>query len=165
MKVHFSSESTEWSTPQPFYDELNKEFNFTLDVCATEKNAKCAAYYTKKDDALTKTWSGTCFMNPPYGDPEYPCKPKCKKKICEKRGHHNDVYRPGIGDFVKKAHDSAKYDGATVVCLLPARTDTAWFQDYCLGAEVRFLRGRLKFGSAENSAPFPSVVVIFRSKK
>ena len=98
-------------------------------------------------------------MNPPYGDPEWPCKKVCKKKICVKRGHHNDMYVPGIVDWVRYAH-TASLKGVTVVCLLPARTDTAWWHDYCMKGEIRFIRGRLKFGNQTNSAPFPSAIVV-----
>ena len=135
--LHFSSATAEWETPQAFFDKLNAEFGFTLDVCATPENAKCARYFTKETDGLAQTWSGVCWMNPPYGRE--------------------------IGKWVKKAHEESR-NGATVVCLLPARTDTKWFQDYCIPfGEIRFLRGRLKFGGHNNSAPFPSAIVIFKS--
>lgn len=130
----FSSATDEWPTPQGFFDALNAEFGFELDVCATPENAKCPKYFTREDDGLSQTWSGVCWMNPPYGRQ--------------------------IAVWVKKAYESAQ-NGATVVCLLPSRTDTAWFHDYCVKGEVRFIRGRLKFGESKNSAPFPSVVVIF----
>ena len=130
-----SSNSGEWETPQAFFDELNKEFGFTLDVCATQENAKCERYFTREEDGLKQAWSGVCWMNPPYGRE--------------------------IGKWVKMAYASGRM-GVTVVCLLPARTDTKWFQDYCLRSkDIRFVRGRLKFGGSKNSAPFPSVVVVF----
>jgi phage N-6-adenine-methyltransferase len=138
MSVHFSSATDLWSTPQAFYDELDAEFDFTLDPCATPENAKCALYYTQEDDGLAQDWSGErVFMNPPYG------------RV--------------IGYWVKKAMESK----TLVVCLVPARTDTRWWHDYVIegGAEVRFLKGRLKFGNSKNSAPFPSAVVIFNPKK
>ena len=135
MAVHFSSETDEWPTPQDFFDKLNEEFHFTLDVCATPENAKCPRYYTKRENGLLQKWEGVCWMNPPYGRE--------------------------IGQWVKKAYESA-IGGATVVCLLPARTDTSWWHDYCMKGEVRFIRGRLKFGGASENAPFPSAVVIFR---
>ena len=135
MAVHFSSETDEWPTPQDFFDKLNAEFNFELDVCATPENAKCDRYFTKRENGLLQKWEGVCWMNPPYGRE--------------------------IGQWVKKAYESA-LDGATVVCLLPARTDTAWWHDYCMKGEIRFVRGRLKFGNATENAPFPSAVVIFR---
>lgn len=132
----FSSATDMWETPQNFFDELDKEFHFSCDVCATRENAKCAKFYTPEQDGLKQTWGGTLWMNPPYGRE--------------------------IGKWVKKASES----NATVVCLLPARTDTRWFHDYIYGkAEIRFVRGRLKFGGSKNSAPFPSMVVIFRGAK
>jgi phage N-6-adenine-methyltransferase len=134
----FSSKTDEWSTPQDFFDELNKEFNFTLDPCATPENAKCEKYYTKEDDGLKQDWSGeTVFCNPPYGR--------------------------AIKDWVKKCYEESKKPNTTVVMLIPARTDTSYFHDYIYhkAKEIRFIRGRLKFGNAKNSAPFPSMVVIF----
>lgn len=136
--VIFSSKTDEWSTPQDFFDELNKEFNFTLDPCATPENAKCEKYYTKEDDGLKQDWSGeTVFCNPPYGR--------------------------AIKDWVKKCYEESKKPNTTVVILIPARTDTSYFHDYIYhkAKEIRFIRGRLKFGNAKNSAPFPSMVVIF----
>ena len=135
IEVHFSSETDEWPTPQDFFDRLNEEFGFELDVCATPENAKCPHYFTKRENGLLQKWTGVCWMNPPYGRE--------------------------IGQWVKKAYESA-LDGATVVCLLPARTDTSWWHDYCMKGEIRFVRGRLKFGNASENAPFPSAVVVFR---
>lgn len=134
--VMFSSKTDMWETPQDFFDELNDEFSFTLDVAASDHNAKCYHYYTKHEDGLKMPWHGVVWCNPPYGRE--------------------------IGKWVKKAYFEAIL-GTTVVMLIPARTDTKWFHDYILGkAEVRFIRGRLKFGGSKNSAPFPSMVVIFR---
>jgi phage N-6-adenine-methyltransferase len=133
--VHFSSASPEWSTPQELFDELDAEFGFELDVCATAGNAKCERYFTQVDDGLAQVWRGVCWMNPPYGD--------------------------GIGAWMRKAHESSLL-GATVVCLIPARTDTRWWQDIATVGEVRFVRGRLRFGGTAAGAPFPSAVVIFR---
>lgn len=134
MSVHYSSSTSEWETPQDLFDLLAGEFPFDLDVCATADNAKCAAFYTAEQDGLAQPWAGTCWMNPPYG------------RV--------------IGDWVKKAYESAQA-GATVVCLVPARVDTGWWWDYARYGEVRFLRGRLKFGGGDMGAPFPSVLVIF----
>lgn len=139
LDVHYSSKSPEWSTPQEFFDELDREFHFTLDPCCTEGNAKCELHFTEADDGLALSWHGeTVFMNPPYGRE--------------------------ISKWVAKAYDEAKA-GAVVVCLLPARTDTAWWHAFCAKGEIRFVRGRLKFGEATTSAPFPSAVVIFRSER
>ena len=129
-----------WATPQDLFDELNAEFGFTLDVCAEEFNAKCQRYFTPKQDGLAQKWEGVCWMNPPYGRT--------------------------VGDWIRKAQQSAEDNGATVVCLLPARTDTSWWHE-CIAphlgerVEARFLKGRLKFGDQENSAPFPSVIIVF----
>ena len=137
----FSSATDNWSTPQDFFDKLNDEFHFTLDVCADENNHKCEHYYTKEIDGLSSPWIGTVWCNPPYG-----------RKI---------------GEWVRRAYISSQIGSATVVMLLPARTDTRWFHDYIYNksnTEIRFIKGRLKFGGCKNSAPFPSMVVIFRSK-
>lgn len=133
MNVHFSSKTDQWATPQNFFDRLNEEFHFELDVCADEKNTKCKKFFTEEMDGLKMQWGGVNWMNPPYGRE--------------------------IGKWVKKASENP-----LTVCLLPARTDTRWFHDYILGkAEIRFIKGRLKFGDSKNSAPFPSMVVIFRN--
>ena len=132
-RVHYSSKSDEWETPWSLFIDLHCEFEFTLDPCATPENAKCEQYFTMEDDGLEKSWEGErVFCNPPYG-----------RKIVK---------------WVKKASEQ---DGL-VVMLLPARTDTVWFHKYIYEkAEIRFLKGRLKFGDSVNSAPFPSMVVIF----
>ena len=136
-KVHYSSNSVEWETPQELFDELNKEFDFNLDVCATKENAKCKKYFTKKDDGLHQEWGQyRCWMNPPYGSE--------------------------IGMWVQHA-------AFTNLCvsLLPARTDTRWFHDYIYKnprAEIRFLKGRLRFSGQKSAAPFPNMIVIFRRK-
>ena len=140
--VMFSSATDNWSTPQDFFDKLNDEFHFTLDVCADENNHKCEHYYTKEIDGLSRPWVGTVWCNPPYG-----------RKI---------------GEWVRRAYILSHIGSATVVMLLPARTDTRWFHEYIYNksnTEIRFIKGRLKFGGCKNSAPFPSMVVIFRSKQ
>ena len=133
--VHFSSATDLWSTPSKFYDDLNAEFLFTLDVCATFENAKCQKFFTVYDDGLSQEWNGVCWMNPPYGRT--------------------------ISDWMKKAYSSS-LNNATVVCLVPSRTDTNWWHDFAMMGEIRFIKGRLKFGGHKNSAPFPSAVVVFR---
>lgn len=136
--VHFSSATDMWATPQKTFDELNREFNFVLDVCAVAENTKCLSYYSPVQDGLKQKWNigGTAWMNPPYGR--------------------------SIGLWIKKAYEESKA-GATVVGLLPARTDTRYFHEYIYGkAEIRFIKGRLKFGDAKNSAPFPSMIVIWK---
>ena len=128
----------EWSTPPATFAELHSEFGFTLDPGATPENATCPTFYTKAEDGLAQSWVGhTVFMNPPYGRE--------------------------IGKWMRKAYDSWLL-GATVVCLVPARTDTAWWHNYAMCGEIRFLRGRLKFGAGTQSAPFPSAVVVFRGR-
>ena len=146
QKVVFSSKSAEWETPQDFFDKLNKEWNFTLDPCCADSTAKCKTYFTEKDDGLSKDWSGhTVFMNPPYGR--------------------------SIGKWVKKAYEEGQKKDTCVVCLLPSRTCTKWFHDYCMKADwLYFVKGRLKFknkvvvprkGKALSPAPFPSVIAVF----
>jgi len=123
-------------TPQALFDRLDKEFNFTCDAAASAKNAKCNVFFTRRQNGLTQNWGKhVVFLNPPYG--------RC------------------IADWAKKAFEASRR-GATVVMLVPARTDTAWFHDVALSprAQVRFVRGRIKFGSAKHAAPFPNVVVI-----
>ena len=134
--VHFSSATPEWSTPQEFFDRYNALHNFTLDPCSTHANAKCARHYTAAENGLAHSWQGErVWMNPPYG------------RV--------------IGDWMKKAYEES-LGSALVVCLVPARTDTAWWHDYAAKGEITFVRGRLKFGGQKNSAPFPSAVITFR---
>lgn len=134
-KALFSSETDLWATPQDFFNKLNEEFKFTLDPCANEENHKCEKYFTKEQDGLLQSWDNEIvFCNPPYG---------------------RDIKK-----WVKKASEAR---GGVVVMLIPSRTDTAYFHDYIYNkSEIRFIRGRLKFGDAKNSAPFPSMVCIFK---
>lgn len=132
----FSSNTDLWATPDDFFNKVKTVFNFDLDVCAIKENAKCDKYYTPEDDGLSKDWFGVCWLNPPYG-----------RKI---------------NKWLKKAYESTVINNATVVCLVPARTDTKWWHDYCAKGEVYFIKGRLKFGDAKDSAPFPSALVVFR---
>lgn len=135
--LHFSSATDLWATPIETYNILNEEFGFTLDVCATSDNAKCARFFTKEQDGLSQDWTGEIvWCNPPYG--------------------------MGIGKWVKKC----RWGKAKVaVALLPARTDTAWFHDhiYHHTADMRFIRGRLRFGGHKNPAPFPSMIVCWKT--
>jgi phage N-6-adenine-methyltransferase len=132
---HFSSGTDLWSTPQNFFDSLDVEFKFEIDVCASPDNAKCKRYFTEQDNGLLQRWEGVIWMNPPYG-----------RKI---------------GDWIRKAYESAQ-EGATVVCLIPSRTDAGWWHDYCMKGEIRFVRGRIKFSGSKWNAPFPSAVIIFK---
>ena len=135
--VYASSKTCEWETPQEFFDKLHAEYHFELDVCATPDNAKCERFFTKEQDGLKQKWEGRGWRNPPYGKE--------------------------IGDWMRKAYEST-LGGATVVCLVPARTDTAWWHDYAMKGKITFIRGRLKFGGQKNSAPFPSAVVVFEKE-
>lgn len=135
----FSHASDEWGTPQWLFDLLNKEFEFDADAAASDENAKCEFYFNQEVDALVSNWSDdTLFLNPPYSK---------------------------IGAFMQKAYD-ASVAGATVVCLIPARTCTKYWHDYCMKAyEVRLIRGRVKFTNPSKkdltSATFPSCIVVF----
>jgi len=134
----FSSKTDMWSTPQSFFNELDKEFNFTLDPCATTANAKCTKYFTEEVDGLIQNWEGeTVFCNPPYGN---------QLKL-----------------WVKKCYEENIKLNTKIVMLMPARTDTIYFHKYIYhkAKEIRFIKGRLKFGNSKNSAPFPSMIVIF----
>ena len=134
----FSSKTDLWATPQEFFNKLNEEFNFTLDPCSTHENAKCNYHFTEKENGLMQSWEGEAvFCNPPYGR-------ELKK-------------------WVEKAYNESLKPNTTVVMLIPARTDTIYFHDfiYHKAKEIRFIKGRLKFGDAKNSAPFPSMVVVF----
>ena len=140
LRTQFSSQTDMWETPQDFFDKLNAEFHFTMDACAVEQNAKCKRFISPQEDGLKASWDGVVWCNPPYGKT--------------------------IGKWVQKAHASAQ-GGAVVVMLIPARTDTRWFHDYIYrqkGVEIRFIKGRLRFGNSTNSAPFPSMVVIFNNQ-
>lgn len=150
--VMFSRATDEWETPQAFFDALDDEFSFELDAAARDEQvAKQLPCITPEMDALALDWRvdlsfgipPIVFLNPPYS--------KCRA-------------------FIAKAAEEAR-KGCTVVCLVPSRTDTRWWHEHVWdgtthqprpGVEVRFLRGRLKFGGSKNSAPFPSVVIIFR---
>ena len=134
----YSSATDQWATPQAFFDKLNAEFGFTLDPCALPSNAKCTKYYTPTDNGLLQDWQGEIvFCNPPYGRAIY--------------------------DWVRKCSEEASKPNTTIVLLTPARTDTRWFHEfiYHKAKEIRFVKGRLKFGNAQTAAPFPSMVVVF----
>lgn len=137
--VHFSSASIEWETPQGLFDLLDAEFHFTLDPCCTDRNAKCEKHYTLEDDGLAQDWTGeVVFCNPPYGR-EMP-------------------------KWIQKCYEHFM-GGGTAVLLIPARTDTKAFHKWIYGkAEIRFLKGRLKFGEAKNNAPFPSMICIYKGE-
>jgi phage N-6-adenine-methyltransferase len=134
--VHFSSTTDLWETPPELFARLDEEFHFTLDVCALPANAQCRRFFSlPHQDGLKQKWSGTCWINPPYGRT--------------------------IGLWMRKAWEESRR-GVTVVCLTPARTDTAWWHDFTVRGEVRFIRGSIKFSNCKNSAPFPSAIIVFR---
>lgn len=137
--LFFSCATDQWETPQEFFEQLNNEFHFTLDPCADEANHKCDRYFTKEQDGLKQDWSGEIvFCNPPYG-----------RKV---------------GKWVEKCFREV-YQGncKCVVLLLFANTDTKWFHDWIYNrAEIRFIKGRLKFGGGRVNSPKPSMVVVFR---
>ena len=133
----YSCRTDDWPTPQAFFDQLNREFKFTLDPCASAENAKCRWFFTREDDGLKQNWrSHRVFCNPPYGKT--------------------------MRDWARKCYEASQ-GGALVALLAHARTDTRWFHDWVYGKadEIRFVRGRLKFGDGSKSAPFPSLIAIF----
>lgn len=131
----YSSKKMDWGTPKPLFDQLDSEFHFTLDPCASDENHKCEKYFTESQNGLLQDWGKErVFCNPPYGR--------------------------SIGKWVKKCSDHADL----AVMLIPARTDTKWFHEYIYHnprVQIRFLPGRVRFEGASNSAPFPSMVVVF----
>ena len=139
-KALFSSNKQDWTTPQDFYEKLDKEFHFTLDPASDDNNHKCNKYFTVKDNGLIQSWQGhTVFCNPPYGRE--------------------------VGLWVKKASEESQKPNTTVVLLIPARTDTKYFHDYIYKKhEIRFIKGRLKFGDGLNPAPFPSMIVVMKGE-
>ncbi len=131
----FTSRTDEWGTPQALFNALNAEFQFTLDPCATADNCKCGKFYTRAEDGIARSWEGErVFCNPPYS---------------------------AVKDWARKCRQEGQR--TLVVMLVPARTDTAWFHDHVYGrAEIRFIRGRLKYNDQAQSAPFPSLLAIYR---
>ena len=138
LDVMFSSKSNEWSTPQNLFDKLNNKYHFTLDPCSTVENHKCDKFYTIEDDGLIKDWSNeTVFVNPPYG---------------------RELYK-----WVKKCYEEG-LNGTKIVLLIPSRTDTKYFHEFLYNknnVKIEFIKGRLKFGDSNNSAPFPSLLAYF----
>jgi len=135
----FSSASGEWETPQDLFDALDAEFLFEVDVCARAENAKRATFFSPDDDGLSQPWRGVCWMNPPYGR--------------------------SIGRWMEKAYRETRSPHCRVVALVHARTDTAWWHEWAMkAAELRFIRGRLRFRHAtgnQASCPFPSLILVF----
>jgi len=141
FKTKFESHKQEWETPDDLFDRLDREFHFDIDLAADATNAKCRRYYSRKHNALLQTWRGTGWLNPPYGAREHK-----------------------LSDWVRKAYLETRKPGCTVVMLIPARTNTRWWHDYCMkAAEIRFLNGRPKFGDAEHGLPQPLALIVFQS--
>ena len=135
-KAMFTSNSVEWYTPLDLFKKLDEKYHFTLDVCATDDSALCSKYFTKEIDGLKQNWTqDICWMNPPYG---------------------KEIYV-----WMKKAYE-AKLGGATVVCLVPSRTDTRWWHEFSMKGEIEFIKGRLRFRNSKWVAPFPSAIVVFK---
>lgn len=137
LRKQFESATVEWPTPDSLWKPLHDEFCFTLDVCATDENAKCPKYYTRADDGLSQPWEGVCWMNPPYG----------REMVA----------------WLKRA-EAEKANGVTTVALIPSRTNTGWWHDIVMPNEVRFVRGRPKFGNADQGLPWPLAIVVFRGQ-
>lgn len=134
--VVFSSKTSEWSTPQAFFDAVDAEFGFSLDAAASSENAKCPRYFTAEDDGLLQSWDGVVWVNPPYGH--------------------------AIGRWVRKCYQESQR-GAVVVGLIPAKTETRWWHDYVMrSSEVRLIRGRMRFSGSRINAPFPSALVVWQ---
>jgi site-specific DNA-methyltransferase (adenine-specific) len=129
------SKTDNWATPQYLYDEYNAKYQLTCDAAASARNTKCPKFFTKKQDGLKQDW-GTerVWCNPPYG------------RV--------------LGKWMQKADDACRA-GATVVMLVPSRTDTKWFHKIAMKRKKVFLKGRVKFGNGKSPAPFPSLVVVF----
>lgn len=138
-KILFSSDRTDWETPLDLFIKLDQEFNFDVDLCANDKNHLCRTYFSEFNSCLDKEfYNKSIYCNPPYS---------------------RSMYK-----FIKKCYELSKNN--IVVMLLPCRTDTKWFHDFIYNkAEIRFIKGRLKFGGSKNSAPFPSMVVVYNGYK
>jgi phage N-6-adenine-methyltransferase len=130
----FASNNQEYETPWELFNKCNEEFHFTLDVCANEKNHKLDNYINEETDSLKQTWDGSCWMNPPYKD---------------------------MKQWIIKAYNESRKEGTTVVCLIPARTNTNWWHEYCMKGEIRFIKGRPKFEGCVHGLPQPLALVIF----
>lgn len=141
MAVHFASATNEWETPPELFARINALYNFTLDPCCTKETAKCAKYFTAAENGLTQSWKGhRVFCNPPYS-----------------RGEQ--------AKWIKKAYEES-LEGALVVLLIPSRTDTKVWHDYCMKGDIKFIKGRVKFRQDKrilDSAPFPNALVVFNS--
>lgn len=135
--LHFSSVKMDWRTPSHVFAKLDDEFRFTVDGCSSDANALTERHWTEEHEPLLRSWAGErVFINPPYGRQ--------------------------IGRWMEKAWTESPH--ALVVALIPSRTDAAWWHDYVMKAdEIRFFRGRIKFGGSLHNAPFPSCIVVWGS--
>lgn len=132
----FQSKRQTYETPEDLFRPLADEFQFTLDVAADAGNAKCAEFFDEAADGLAQPWRGVCWCNPPYREQS---------------------------KWVKKAFAEAQAGRATTVILLPARTNTGWWHDFCMKGEIRFIRGRPKFAGCKHGLPQPLAFVVFRN--
>ncbi len=130
----FASGNQEYATPWSLFNQLNDEFNFTIDVCADKNNYKVNTYFSANDNALVQDWKGVCWMNPPYKE---------------------------LKKWIIKAYNESIKNDCIVVCLIPARTNTNWWHDYCMRGEIRFIRGRPKFEGCKHGLPQPLAIVVF----
>lgn len=161
----FASDNSNWGTPDYVFDPLHKIFKFDFDAAASAENAKLPTFITEEEDCLRVDWhklGSVAWLNPPYGDREFKCGPDCKKKTCAKRGWHREKDFPGIGEFLHKALDQTRF-GVTTVALLPVRMGSQWWLDWVRAASDLYeFEGRIRFEGAPSSAPFPSVLAVYR---
>jgi len=137
----YSSAKHDWGTPQDLFDKIETIFGkFELDAAASKENAKCHWYYTENNSGLHNPWHRLTWCNPPYG-----------REI-----------QKWVGKAIFETHDATIRHCKTAVLLLPARTDTQWFQVAAAKCDfIAFIKGRVKFDGAQSSAPFPSALFVF----
>jgi phage N-6-adenine-methyltransferase len=133
----FKVADNEYGTPQELFDYYDRIYKFTCDVCATPELAKCRKFFTPDQDGLKQPWRGVCWMNPPYQN---------------------------LGEWVKKAYESALQGTAVVLALLPMLSDANWFHEYASHAEIKLLKGRLQFDGGQGYTPFSHAIFIFRKR-
>jgi len=135
----FESTKQEWKTPDNVFDPLDEEFHFDIDLAADKTNHKCKRYFSEKNNALIKDWRGTCWLNPPFGN---------------KYGT--------IKDWVRKSYEESMKNNI-IVMLIPTRTNTNWWSEYVMKSkEIRFIRGRPKFGDSKHGLPQPLAIIVFK---
>jgi len=139
----FNSKKQDWITPNNIYFLLDQEFKFDIDLAADENNSKCGVFFDEKKDAMSQSWAGIGWLNPPYGN----------------YGKHS------LQKWVKKSYDESRRLDCVVVMLIPSRTNTKWWHNYAMeSSEIRFLNKRLSFGGSSNKAPFPSAIIVFSGR-